>query len=744
MATQYRSSLYEYTATITAYDPVTKVVTLDTPVNLSMGVNTSMGGDVTSNYSITGNLAKIHSSVQDGTKLARPTSDESGNFVALFNVPSTKFQTGNRVFRVDNRTLPNDPTTATTWAEGTFSASGLSTTSQQLDFSASIDSSKNVFTQVNQKTGLVSTVTTTTSSTIVAPTPVSPPITSRGGGSGSMDPVAQTFMVSDDIYPNGIFLYSIKLFFQKKPTTNIPISVWVLPTVNGYPGGLALDYSKVSLLPENVKVSDTPHYLDPNTYTEFVFKSPVYIQSGVLYSFVVKSSSLDYVLYYGQQNKTAIPSTAKAKPTDPDPTNPTKIGAAPYIGSLFESQNGITWTADQTKDMMFMIDKCVFSTTAGAVVFTVPKGLPFRKMGSQDILNKVDANSTPQLLGNYSNDRVYDAFNITTTDLMPTGTNINYAYSSILNAGNVPTGQQSVTPGRFGSPLSEDILLADGNGQRTLLKSSSSSFSLYATMSTNDPNVSPIISDDGVSLYTVSYVINNMGIGNNVIAITNPGYGYNVNATTISVSSPDVGSNSAVLGFTANAGGAITSVYTISSGSGYITNPTITISNPSTRGGNANAVVTVTGETSSKGGNSYAKYFTKKVVLAPGNDSGDLRVFYTAYKPLGTAVYVYYKILNSLDTATFESGNWQLMTTLQNPNTFSTSRNDLYEYECAPGVFASNQANNSISYTSSATGQTYNSFIQFAIKVVLSTNDNTVVPFLTDIRALALPAGTGI
>jgi hypothetical protein len=185
-------------------------------------------------------------------------------------------------------------------------------------------------------------------------------------------------------------------------------------------------------------------------------------------------------------------------------------------------------------------------------------------------------------------------------------------------------------------------------------------------------------------------------------------------------------------------------VYTITPGSGYLTTPTITISNPATRGGNANAVVTVTGETSSKGGNSYAKYFTKKVVLAPGNDSGDLRVFYTAYKPLGTAIYVYYKILNSLDTAPFESGNWQLMTTMQNPNTYSTSRTDLYEYECAPGIFASNQANNSISYASATTGQKYSSFIQFAIKIVLATSDNTNVPFLTDLRALALPAGTGI
>jgi len=729
MTTLYRSSLYTYTATITAYDPVTKLVTLDTPVNLSYGTNTQMGGDISSRYSIAGNLTKIDSAVQAGTALAKPSTDEAGNFVGIFNVPSTKFQTGSRVFRVDNRTVATDPTTATTFAQGTFTASGLSTTSQNLNFSPSIDSSKSVFTQVNQKANqLISTVTkTTTVST-----------------NNNSDPVAQTFIVSKDNYPNGIFLYSIKLFFYSKPSSNVPVKLSILPTINGYPNGPALDYSTVLLLPNQVSTSSSPHYLDPSSYTEFVFDAPVYIQAGVLYAFMIQSSSKEYVLYYGQQNQTAIPSTAKAKVTDPNPTSPTKIGAAPYVGALFESQNGITWTADQTKDLMFVIDKCLFTQTSASIPFTVPKGLPFRKMGHQDILNKLDANSVPQIFGNYSPSRVYDAMNITTTDLTPTGTGIDYSYAATLSTGNVPTGINSITPGRLGSPLPEDIYLNDGNGERTLTKYSNSSFSLYATMSTNDPNVTPIISDDGVTMYAISYVINNMGIGNNVISITNPGYGYNVNATTISISSPDIGSNVATLGFTANANGAITSVYTITTGSGYLTTPTITISNPATRGGNANAVVTVTGETSPKGGNSYAKYFTKKVVLAPGNDSGDLRVFYTAYKPLGTAVYVYYKILNSNDTAPFESGNWQLMTTMQNPNTYSTSRTDLYEYECAPGIFASNQANNSISYTSATTGQTYNSFIQFAIKVVLATSDNTNVPFLTDIRALALPPGTGI
>jgi len=729
---KYYDKIQTFKSVITAYDVSTKLVTLSTPVNLSLGTNSQVGGDLTSVYSISGSLTKINAAVQAGTALAKPSTDEAGNFVAIFNIPSGIFKTGSRVFRIDNRTVATDFTTATTFAEATFTASGLSTTVQKLNFAPSIDSSTSVFTQVSQISNQFISSSTTSRTT------------SWDNRPNNSDPLAQTFIVSKDNYPNGIFLYSIKIFFYSKATDNSPVTISVVPTLNGYPTGDTLDYSTVTLEPSKVNVSTSPHYLDPSSYTEFVFAAPVYIQSGVLYAFIVKSTSKDYVVYYGQQNQTAIPSTAKAKVTDPNPTNPTKIGAAPYVGALFESQNSITWTADQTKDLMFIIEKCLFSTTTASIPFLIPKNLPYRKMGSQDILNKLDANSASNLFGNYSPNRRYGALNITTTDLAPTGTGVNYTYATTLSSGNVPTGYNSVNPGRLGSPTSEDIYLADGNGERVLLKHTNTSFSLSATLSTSDPDVSPIISDDGLTLYTVSYNINNMGIGNNIISIADPGYGYNVLATTISISSPDIGSNVATLGLTANANGAITSVYTITSGAGYINTPTITISNPTTRGGNANVVITVAGETSPSGGNAIAKYFTKKVVLAPGNDSGDLRVFYTAYKPLGTAVYVYYKILNSADTSPFESGNWQLMTTLQNPNTYSKSRTDLYEYECAPGIFASNQANNSISYTNSTTGQTYDSFIQFAIKVVLATSDNTLVPFLTDIRALALPAGTGL
>jgi hypothetical protein len=81
------------------------------------------------------------------------------------------------------------------------------------------------------------------------------------------------------------------------------------------------------------------------------------------------------------------------------------------------------------------------------------------------------------------------------------------------------------------------------------------------------------------------------------------------------------------------------------------------------------------------------------------------------------------------------------MTYVNNSGGFSAGRGNTMEFEAAPGI--NGVANNQLSYTST-TGTTYTSFNQFAIKVVLTTTDNTTVPYLTDIRVLALPSGTGI
>jgi hypothetical protein len=98
-------------------------------------------------------------------------------------------------------------------------------------------------------------------------------------------------------------------------------------------------------------------------------------------------------------------------------------------------------------------------------------------------------------------------------------------------------------------------------------------------------------------------------------------------------------------------------------------------------------------------------------------------------------------MLNRNDTQPFEEGNWQLMTPINGISNYSQNREDLYEYQVAPGV--DNVADGFVSYTSS-TGETYSNFSQFAIKIVLSTNDKTNVPFLTSLTAIALPSGVSV
>ena len=727
------SSSSTYTATIASYNGTTKVATLvpgsttiyystgSAPINypsVSLGVNKQYG-IINSTYSIDGTLTNTQAVQNPGTSLTQLSTNEVGNFTGIFNVPGSVFSTGQRVFRVDNRLVTTDPSTATTYAEATFTASGLQTNNQNLNFGASIDpSAQNILSLSNQSN---STVTSYLNS-------IQPHI----------DPIAQTFIVSKDNYPNGVFLNSVKLFFASKPSTNVPVTVSIVGTLNGIPNGKTLDHSTVTLYPNKVNVSSTPYYDSSSTYTEFVFNAPVYIQPGLLYAVIIQSNSTDYTLYYGQQNSIALASTS------PNSTNPSKIGAAPYVGALFESQNSITWTADQTKDLMFVLTQCVFDTTVSpTITFVVPKGLPFRKLGVNDVLHNLNQGSVSNLYGTYMNANTpMHAFNVSTTDFVPSVTNIGYQYSTTLLSSQTITPITSITPGKFGTPTPDNIYLNDGQGSRVLSTQSNNSFSLYATLTSTDPNVSPVVSDDGLTLYNIAYFINNMGIDSNVISVANTGLGYfNLTSSNVSISAPDLSTGSTpTFSITSNTTtGAITGLYTTSPGSGYLTTPTITISGSNTYP----AVITVQGETSPTGGNSYAKYYTKKVVMTPGNDSGDMRVYFTAYKPVGTGVYIYYRILSSQDTSVFENQNWQLMTQVGNPNAYSTNRTNLIEYECAPGIFNSNQANNNISYVST-NGQTYTNFIQFAIKVVMVTNDNTNVPFLTDLRALALPAGTGI
>lgn len=551
-----------------------------------------------------------------------------------------------------------------------------------------------------------------------------------------LDPVAQTFIIDKASYPRGTFLSSIRLFFREKPNVNVPVKVTIVSTLNGYPTNSVLDYSSVSLLPGDVKVSQTPHYLDSNTYTQFTFPVPVYINPDTLYAIIVQSNTSGYKLWTAAIDDIPIASSVKVLPTDPTPSTLSKISKSPYIGSFFESQNGVTYTADQTKDMMFTIQRCRFSVGNSATVeYVVPQGLPQRKF-AENTFDRATANVT------------FDQMNLSTTDYVPSDTNISYTYTVLANS-DTTTTTASVIPGSYGTPLPYNIIFNDNKGKRVLDYDSNTSFKLTSVLTSSSDQVSPIIADDGVTLYTVEHSINNMGLSNSVLSIVNSGNGITVAANTmetfdmtspdIVVSAPDIVGGQQAYVTASVVEGNIASIYVTTEGSGYTTTPTITFANTNYE---IDPVVTVTGETSAFGGNGLARYQTYPVTLAQGNDSGDLRVYFTAYRPVQSDIHIYYKILAREDTQKFDDGDWQKMTLVGSNNKYSINRNDLYEYVAAPGT--AGIADNYISYTSKETSVSYNEFYKYAIKVVMSASDSTFTPFLKDIRVLALPASSGL
>jgi hypothetical protein len=676
-------------ATITAYNGTTKLANLSSTI-------TTANSDI---YSI-------------GTM----KTNETGMISGIFAVPGGVFHTGQRTFRIDN-SVGGNISSAQTFAEATFYASGLQQTKQGVNYASSIDSAKNTFTQTSERTNITSYTYTTV-----------------------WDPVAQTFIIDKENYPNGVFVDSIKIFFATKADEFAPVTLSIVGTLNGYPNGETLDNSQVTLTNENINANTAPHYLDSNTYTTFKFPAPVYLESNKLYAVIVKCpTSNEYTIYTAQNGDTALASSVKNLPTDPTPTTITKINAAPYVGSLFVSQNSQTWTADQNESMMFTIDRCVFSVgTQPTLQFVVPNRLPYRKLTEQDISYYLSPNTINTNISSAANTNVVvDAFNISTSDFVPGSTTLSYSYGATLNSTKTAAPTQGVNPGKFGTPMYDDIYLNDGLGERVLVANSNTSFSLYAVMSTVDDAVSPMISDDGLGVYTIGWNINNLELSNNIITVANGGSGYNVNTTSVTITSANGFGSGAVA--TANVvGGVIRNIYITNGGSGYATTPTITVADANSSPGTG-ATITVGGETSSSGGNGVARYITKKVILDQGFDSGDLRVYFTAYRPVNTNIYVYYKILSRSDTQTFDSGNWQLMTLINNTDSlYSQTRDSTYEFVAAPG--AGSVAQNYVEYISNVNGQTYNDFSQFAIKIVLATSDKTAVPFLTDIRAIALPS----
>lgn len=168
------------------------------------------------------------------------------------------------------------------------------------------------------------------------------------------DPVAQSFIVED---VNGIYPTSVDVYFQSKDD-NLPVTLQIREVVNGYPGGpdkVVANLEKV-LEASKVNVSQTAEVA-----TTFTFDNLARLEGGKEYAIVLLSDSFNYNVWISRLGETDIITANKSE------VEQIIVNTQPSLGSLFISQNGTTWTAAQTDDLKFTLNRCDFSSNGGTV-----------------------------------------------------------------------------------------------------------------------------------------------------------------------------------------------------------------------------------------------------------------------------------------------------------------------------------------------------------------------------------------
>jgi len=612
-------------------------------------------------------------------------TDTNGDVCGTFTIPnlsSIQFPTGTSVFMLSDAPAGN-VASAHTKAQDSYTAQGtLETTQQQF---------------VTTRVPVLTTQVVSQTQTVVGSPVTTSQVIGTQAVSGYFDPLAQNFLIDNNVYPDGVFVTSIRVCFASKDK-NVPVTLELRPTTNGFPDSATIiPFSQVIKNPNQINITTSPSLDDPNQYTEFMFDAPICLSPGIEYSMILISNSNNYEIYTAVVGDKYLGSDRL-------------ISQPPYLGVFFKSQNASTWTPFQGENLMFRINKALFDTS---LPMTIVVNSP-----------AYSANIVTGATNGAPNNEVYiDTMYLTNQDQVLKDTTLAYGFRATANTSRVLDSTYTIIPTNVNAFFSD----------RKVIAPSGNSFYLQTTGASIVRDVSPIIDLERYSITAIADQINNGGLSNSNITITSPGKGYNIGNTNIITFTGGNGSGAQGAIGSVDANGNITSIIitTGGSGSGYTGNVTGTVAT-SGYSATANASFIVGSETNPSGGNFITKYITRMVTLAASMDAGDLNVTFDGHKPVGTQIYVYYKVLSAEDTTPFASRPYVLMS-LDSTDAFATGPDDFTEYNYVGSVDAFGNPIRNITYG------TFNTFKNYAIKIVMSSNNPAIVPRISQLRIFALP-----
>lgn len=283
---------------------------------------------------------------------------------------------------------------------------------------------------------------------------------------GRVEPLSQSFVVDPVLYPYGLFISSVTLWFKTIDSSyNVPVTLMLKPIVQGYPHpSKTLPLGTTTVYSNNIT---TTEYGTGNG-TKFKFSSPVYLSPGYEYCFSLKTSSDKFSLHTSKIGDTLY----RSSESDPvySATN------QPGVGTLFAAQGQNTLTRLENEDLKFIVNICEFNTSGTPVLRMT--NIPNTYYGSNNI--------NPAIV----------RFEIPT--LTPPGTSIVIEEEGILESGN-PTK----------TLLNKNINRRTTNG----LNPNSKFTSIYAYLNTTNKYVSPIVDIDRACILSVENLINNNKVG---------------------------------------------------------------------------------------------------------------------------------------------------------------------------------------------------------------------------------------
>ena len=598
-------------------------------------------------------------------------TDASGELFGEFYIPNTattRFRTGQRNFKlVDDAN--NVDANITSSGQAQYIARGLINTTQEVSLrSPRLTQESLSESQTNVSRMVVSSRTI-----------------------GWVDPLAQTFLIDND---QGAFITKVGCFFKKKDA-NIPITLQIRTVVNGYPSPEIVPLGEVVKPASGVNISN-----DGSSVTEFTFAAPIYLRPNIEYAICLLANSIEYEAYVAELGQTNIGTTRR-------------ISKTPYAGVLFKSQNGSTWSADQTKDLKFTVSRAVFNTGVSNVNIFENKAIPAKLLEGSPLITTNASNVVTVEHKNHG---------------MPVGSTVTLAGTATV--GGLTTSQLNGNHTIAG--VEQDRYTITVSGSAATAAAQGGGITVTATENKMFDAMYPIVQEMVLPGTSTSYGIKLLK-GRSIAGaesayggtptsfrgfIPNENYFFDVPqmlASPINETNNNSGNKSGIMQVVMTSNNDFLSPM-IDLERVSLVNINNRIDKPVASGTAGNIVQNFVAETAATGGSGLAKYITRQINLEANSQA--LRIMFAANRPSGSEIEVYYRSQESSSDVDFNT----LAYTLCAQDSAVATTDD-------PVVFRDYQ------YTIDNINP---NFTTFQIKICLKSTQSTKVPRVKDFRVIAL------